>query len=73
MKYEFKSTPWELVELSEATEKHLKLGTGRVWSRMNDGIIIFIVLHAGLTPGPDNGGFVSLDAAITASRKHQKL
>ena len=59
-------TIWERMSISDATSRHLKLGAeDRVWSRMCDGLAIFLVLQPGVKPKPNDDGYVSLDSALS--------
>lgn len=57
-------TPWEHQPSSEATRKHLGLGTQEVWSRMWDGLARFIVLPPEMVPQTNEPGFTSLGDAL---------
>ena len=57
-------TTWEHIEVSEATAKYLRLGEYHVWSRMAEGIPIFLVLRADQTPGENDGGYTSIESAL---------
>jgi hypothetical protein len=53
------TTPWErLLGASSAPSTH------RIWSRLLDGEHIFTVLPDGKEPGPNDGGYRSIDAAL---------
>ena len=80
--YEFVTTEWARVEMSEATANHLGLTDGavfekdglwimapnpyQVWSRMVDGVINFLVLQSGEEPLPDAEGWYNLPSALAA-------
>lgn len=75
MQYRFQSTPWEKIEVSEATANHLGLNIStspyHVWSRMVKGIIHFVVLRTGETPLPDAVGWPSLPMALSTKGYHR--
>jgi len=58
------STPWEHVQVSEATAQYLRLGEYQVWSRLFDGVPIFLVLRAEQEPGVNDGGYTSIESAL---------
>ena len=60
------TTPWDKMEVSEATAKHLKLGDYSVWTRTDDGLSLFIVLQAGKEPDLWTPGYGSLEMAMSA-------
>ena len=60
----YATTPWECVQVSEATAKYLRLDEYKVWSRLMDGISVFLVLRAEQTPGANDGGYHSIDSAL---------
>ena len=68
--FEFVTTEWERVEMSEATANHLGLNICTspyyVWSRMVDGVINFLVLQSGEEPLPDAEGWYNLPSALAA-------
>lgn len=57
------STPWEMMQPSAGTTKYLR-GTHKLWSRLFDGEHVFTVRPAGETPGANDGGYMSIDAAL---------
>lgn len=59
------NTPWAKVETSMETKKYLR-GTHEVWSRIADNEHIFTVRPIGETPGPNDGGYYDIAAALTA-------
>jgi hypothetical protein len=51
---------------SPLPEKHYLRGTHKVWTRrLEDGKQIFTVLPNDKEPGEDDGGYYSIDAALT--------
>lgn len=59
------STPWEPMTLSAETNTYLR-GTHAAWSRIFEGAHIFTVRPKGEKPGNNDGGYVSISAALSA-------
>lgn len=57
------STQWEQMPVSSDTSKYLR-GTHKLWSRLADGEHIFTVRPINETPGPNDGGYMSIAAAL---------
>ena len=62
------TVPWEKMDVSEATAKHLKLGDYSIWTRVDGGITMFIVLWTELEPDLWTPGYSSLEMAMSTRR-----
>ena len=58
------NTVWHKTDISAETAKYLR-GTHTLWSRIADGEHIFTVRPNGEVPGPNDGGYASIAAALT--------
>ncbi len=57
------STVWERMTVSAEVGKYLS-DTHSIWSRLFDGEHVFTVLLNSKEPGPNDGGYRSIDAAL---------
>jgi len=67
------TTPWEHVPSSDATATHLYLDAWQVWTRLFDGLPVFIVLPPLHTPGEGDIGHHSLAFALRAKEFSTRL
>jgi hypothetical protein len=58
------STAWERMPIENETMREYLRGTHSIWSRIFDGDHIFTVLANGTEPGPNDGGYLGIDAAL---------
>jgi hypothetical protein len=57
------TTQWETMLVSAETAAYLR-GTHKLWSRLFDGEHIFTCLPNDVTPGANDGGYMSIHAAL---------
>lgn len=54
---------WEQIELPVNMNEYLR-GTHKMWTRVMSEKAIYTVLPNDKTPGPNDGGYASIDAAL---------
>jgi hypothetical protein len=62
---------WEITEVSFETGQYLR-GTHKLWSRLYDSGLVFVVLPIGRRPGPGVEGYDSIAAALRAEGMDRK-
>lgn len=58
------NTEWHRVIVSAETARYIRSDEYDLWARIADGEHIFTILRKGTSPGADDGGYMSIAAAV---------